>query len=78
MNSEIKLRKVFAFHHVLYFLRDELNRILTILFYLFLFLAMLDLCCCADFSLVAAGGEYCLVAMYKVLSLVTSLVQHKL
>ena len=35
MNSEIKLRKVFTFHHVLYFLRDELNRIVMILFYLF-------------------------------------------
>ena len=35
MNSEIKLRKVFTFYHVVYFLRDELNRIFIILFYLF-------------------------------------------
>ena len=31
--------------------------------YLFYFLAVLGLCCCAGFSLVAASGDYSLVAM---------------
>ena len=39
---------------------------------------MLDLYCCADFSLAAAGGEYCLVATYKLLNLGASLAQHRL
>ena len=42
--------------------------------FIYLLLAMLGLCCCTDFSLVAASSGYCLVAVRRLLIAVTSLV----
>ena len=41
---------------------------------LFLFLAVLGLCCCVGFSLVAASGRYSLVAVHRLLTAVAPLV----
>ena len=37
-------------------------------------MTMLDLCCCADFSVVVASGDCCLVAVFGLLLAVASLV----
>ena len=42
--------------------------------FIYLFLTVLDLCCCMDFSLVAVSGGYSLVAMWGLLVAVASLV----
>ena len=43
-----------------------------LMFYLFLFLAVLGLCCCAGFSLVAVSESYSLVAVCGLLKVVAS------
>ena len=40
--------------------------------FIYLFLAALDLRCCASFSLVAASGGYCLAAVCRLLFAVAS------
>ena len=47
---------------------------LKITLFIFLFLAMLGLYCCAGFSLVVESGGYSLVAVQRLLTKVTSLV----
>ena len=42
-------------------LAEKLGDLGTI--FIFLFMTMLDLCCCANFSLVVASGGYSLVAV---------------
>ena len=39
--------------------------------FIYLFLAMLDLCCCMGFSLVAVSGGYSLVVVCRLLIVVT-------
>ena len=41
--------------------------------FIYLFLTVLGLCCCAGFSLVAVSGDYSVVAVYEVLIAVVSL-----
>ena len=45
------------------------------LFFNFSYLSVLDLCCCIDFSLVAASGGYSLVAVCRLLIVVLLLWQ---
>ena len=46
---------------------------------MYLFLAVLGLCCCVDFSQVAASGGYSLVAVRELLTAVASfVVEHRL
>ena len=51
----------------------------SFLHYLFKFLAVLDLCCCPCFFLVAASGGCSLLAVHRLLIAVASLVEeHRL
>ena len=45
---------------------------------LFMFLAVLGLRCCMGFSLIAVSRGYFLVAVFNLLIVVTSLVEHRL
>ena len=42
--------------------------------FIYLFLAVLSLCCCMDFFLVTANGDYSLVMVYRLLIMVASLI----
>ena len=45
----------------------------------YLFLAVLDLCCCVQVSLIAGSWDYCLVLVHRLLIVVASLiVKHRL
>ena len=44
---------------------------------IYLFLAVLGLCCCARLSLITATGGYALVAMLRLLCVVVSLVAER-
>ena len=46
----------------------------SVLNFIYLFLAVLGLCCCAGFSLVEKSGGYSLVAVHGLLIAVASLV----
>ena len=59
------------------FLRSLINLIYN--FILFIYLAVLGLHCCVDFSLVVASNSYCLVVVHELLIAVASfVVDHRL
>ena len=55
-----------------------MNSFFFLIYFIFLFLALLGLCCHAGFAPVAAKGTTLLVAMHGLLIVVTSLVAHGL